>query len=95
MDHGVFLLVDFSKAYDSVFHSDLEAFFCFIAHPPMMIALLMSMFRAPLVFSVGWGIVPEVQLRHRVRNQTRRPSVSCYFRHGVLCLGTHDPAHLS
>ena len=52
----------FSKAYDSVFHSYLEAFFCYIALPPMMIALLISMFKAPLIFSGGQGIVPVVPL---------------------------------
>ena len=62
MDHGVFLSVDFSKAYDSVFHNYLRAFFRCIALSPATAALVISMFKAPLVFSVGRGIVPEVPL---------------------------------
>ena len=62
MDQGIFLSVDFSKAYDSVFHSYLEAVFRYIALPPTLTAVLMSMFRAPLLFAVGQGIVPDVPL---------------------------------
>ena len=62
VNQGVFLSVDFSKAYDDVFHSYLEAFFRYIALPLAMIALVISMFKVPLVFSVGRGIVPEVLL---------------------------------
>ena len=62
MNQGVFLSMDFSKAYDSVFHSYLDGFFRYIALPPAMTALLISMFKAPLVFAVGRGIVPEVPL---------------------------------
>ena len=45
-----------------MFHSYLEAFFRYIALPPATTALVISMFKAPLVFSVGRGIVPEVPL---------------------------------
>ena len=34
MDQGLFVSVDFSKAYDSVFHNCLVAFFMYIALPP-------------------------------------------------------------
>ena len=57
MDQGIFLSVDFSKAYESVFHSYLEAFFYYIALPPMMTALLISIFKAQ------GGRLPTVLMR--------------------------------
>ena len=50
VEQGVLLSVDFSEAYDSVFHSYRRAFFRYIAPPPAMRALRISMFKAPLVF---------------------------------------------
>ena len=58
---GIFVSVDFSKAYDSVLHNYLVAFFLYIAPPPP-ISLLMSMFRAPLLFAVGRSVVSDVPL---------------------------------
>ena len=46
----MFLSIDFSKAYDNVLHSYLKAFLRYIALPVAMKALLISMFKAPLVF---------------------------------------------
>ena len=79
----MFLSVDFSKAYDNVFHSYLEAFFRYIALPPAMIALLISMFKAPLVFSMGRGIVPEVPLHPGSGIKQGDPLSPGDFRHGT------------
>ena len=53
VEHGFFVSVDFSKAYDSVSHNSLVAFFLYIALPAPLVSLLMSMFQAPLIFLGG------------------------------------------
>ena len=60
MDYGLFLSIDFSKAFDSVHHNYFVAFFTHLGLPPQMIALIMNMLISPFVFGVG--VVREVQV---------------------------------
>ena len=62
MDYGLFLSIDFSKAFDSVHHNYFIAFFTHLGLPPQMIALIMNMLTSPFVFGVGKGVVREVQV---------------------------------
>ena len=62
MDYGLFLSIDFSKAFDSVHHNYFIAFFTHLGLPPQMIALIMNMLTSPFVFAVGKGVVREVQV---------------------------------
>ena len=62
MDYGLFLSIDFSKAFDCVHHNYFVAFFTHLAPPPQMIALIMNMLTSPFVFGVGKGVVREVQV---------------------------------
>ena len=54
--------VDFSKAYDSVYHNYFVAFFLHIGPPIPLISLLMSMFKAQFIFAVGRGVVKELKV---------------------------------
>ena len=58
MEEGVFVSIDFSKAFNSVHHNYFKAsFLCFGLLVPL-IALLLSMLTSPFIFGVGKGVVP-------------------------------------
>ena len=60
MQEGVMIPIDFSKAYDSIQHNYMVAFFLHIALPIPLIALLMALFKAPFLFGVARGVVKDV-----------------------------------
>ena len=60
--YGLFISIDFSKAFDSVHHNYFIAFFTHLGLPPEMISLIMNMLTSPFVFGVGTGVVREVQV---------------------------------
>ena len=62
MDYGLFLSIDFSKAFDSVHHNYFVAFFTHLGLAPQMITLMMKMLTSLFVFGVGKGVVREVQV---------------------------------
>ena len=56
MEEGVFVSIDFSKAFDSVHHNYIKAFFLYIGLPVPLIALILSMLTPPFIFGVGKGV---------------------------------------
>ena len=62
MEEGLFVSIDFSKAFDPIHHNYFRAFFSYLGLPVTMIALLLSMLTSPFAFGVGKGIVPSVLL---------------------------------
>ena len=54
-DQGIFVSMDFSIAYDTVSQNYLITLLMYIALPPPLIALLISVFQAVLAFQVGRG----------------------------------------
>ena len=62
MEYGLFLSIDFSKAFDYVHHNYFIAFLTHLGLPPQMISLMMNMLTSPFVFGVGRGVVREVRV---------------------------------
>ena len=62
MRYGLVISIGFAKAYDSIHHNYMAAFFLNLALPIPLIALLMFIFKAPFVFAVGRGVVKEVSV---------------------------------
>ena len=63
MEYGLFISIDFAKAFDSVHHNYFIAFFQHLGLPPPMISLIPSMLTSPFVFGVGRGVVCTVQVK--------------------------------
>ena len=60
MPQGLMVSFNFSKAYDTVHYNHFVAFFLHVGLPILLIALLMTMFKAQFIFAVGRGMVNEV-----------------------------------
>ena len=65
MEEGVFVSIDFSKAFNSVHHNYFKPFFLYIGLPVPLIALILSMLTPPFIFGVGKGVVPMIQLHSK------------------------------
>ena len=94
VDQRILISMDFSKAYESVSHNYLVAFFMYIALPPPMVSLLMAMFKSPFIFQVGLGVVPNRSWcgarcanASQIRNKTGGPALPSHLRDGMFSFG--------
>ena len=53
---GIYVALDYSKAYDTVSHFFAESVFRYMNMPSSITAVLLSLLKAPLVFIVGGGV---------------------------------------
>ena len=96
MQEGVMIPIDFSKAYDSIQHNYMVAFFLRIALPIPLIALLMALFKAPFLFGVARGVVKDVHVHPQSGVKQGDPLSPAIYCHGQLNPGpeTTEPVTL-
>ena len=64
---GVLVTFDFSNAFPTLAHNFIRAVLTHIQLPAMPIEFIMSTVKAPYMFCVGHGLVPEVLFFPRAR----------------------------